>query len=126
MPRLTITIDDDQADLLNEKTGERGEYDSKSEAVRHFIDQYEEIEEHDRERQRAHDRELAELEREIRDLRTENERLRREKRMILEQREEHTDLVRAIERETTMEERRAQAGVFTRAKWWFTGMPDDE
>lgn len=78
-------IDDDQVDLLEERGGEA------------FHTPYESIEEREEERQREHDRELAELEREIRDLRTENERLRREKRTILEQREEHTDLVRYVE-----------------------------
>lgn len=59
-------------------------------------------------------------------LKQEAERLRREKRLILEQREEHTELVRAVSREQTREDRRAQAGVLTRAKWWLTGMPTDD
>jgi Arc/MetJ-type ribon-helix-helix transcriptional regulator len=37
MPRLTITISEDQSELLEELSGEAGEYDSKSEAVREFI-----------------------------------------------------------------------------------------
>jgi Arc/MetJ-type ribon-helix-helix transcriptional regulator len=37
MPRLTVTITDDQAELLEELSGEGGEYESKSAAVRDFI-----------------------------------------------------------------------------------------
>lgn len=59
-------------------------------------------------------------------LEQENERLRREKRLILEQREEHTELVRAVESERSLAERKASAGVLTRAKWWLVGMDDDE
>ena len=59
-------------------------------------------------------------------LQQEAERLRREKRLILEQREEHTELVRAVAREQSREDRRAQAGVLTRAKWWLVGMDDDD
>ena len=59
-------------------------------------------------------------------LQQEAERLRREKRLILEQREEHTELVRAVQNEQTLAERKASAGALTRAKWWLTGMPDDE
>jgi len=39
----------------------------------------------------------------------------------LEEREEHSQLVAAVERERTLEEERAQAGVVTRAKWWLFG-----
>ncbi|WP_245242843.1 hypothetical protein [Natronococcus sp. JC468] len=43
MPRLTITITDEQAELLEEKTGDGAEYEPKSEAVRHFITEYERL-----------------------------------------------------------------------------------
>lgn len=119
MPRLTITVTDEQATLLEEKTGDGGEYESKSEAVRTFIQEYERLSE------RVADLE-SEYEKRIADLERENERLRNEKQLILEQREEHTDLVRAIEREQSREDRRAQAGVLTRAKWWLVGMADEE
>lgn len=51
------------------------------------------------------------------------DRLEREKRMILEHREEHTELVESIQREESRQDRLARAGVLTRAKWWLTGMP---
>ena len=37
MPRLTVTITDGQAELLEELSGDGGEYESKSAAVRDFI-----------------------------------------------------------------------------------------
>ena len=51
-------------------------------------------------------------------LRNRIDRLEREKRMILEQREENTELVKYVE-----DERRFRhAGLLTRAKWWLRGM----
>jgi Arc/MetJ-type ribon-helix-helix transcriptional regulator len=45
MPRLTVTIKEEQSELLEELSGEDGEYDSKSEAVRNFIQRGETIQE---------------------------------------------------------------------------------
>jgi Arc/MetJ-type ribon-helix-helix transcriptional regulator len=61
---------------------------------------------------------VDELEREL-------ERAKRERRQVLEQREEHGELVRAVQEERTLEQRRAEAGMVTRAKWWAFGMPSD-
>lgn len=71
MPRFTVTVTDEQAALLEELSSHGGPYDSKSEAVRSFIQNGER---------------LMELERE-------NERLQRERRQLLEQREEHRELI---------------------------------
>ena len=86
MPRLTVTVTDEQAALLEERAGDGGEYESKSEAVREFITGYERLSER------------------IADLETENERLQREKRQVLDQRAEHTELVRAVEKDRTLTE----------------------
>jgi hypothetical protein len=59
------------------------------------------------------------------DLEQQVERLEREKRLILEEREEHSQLVRAVEQQRTLEEQRAQAGLATRAKWWLFGRDGD-
>jgi len=59
------------------------------------------------------------------DLEQQVERLQREKRLILEEREEHSQLVRAVEQQRTLEEQRAQAGLATRAKWWLFGRDED-
>lgn len=126
MPRLTITVTEEQSDLLDEKAGDDGEYESKSEAVRDFIQRYEDMDERERERKREHARELAELERRIKELETENARLHRERRQLLEQREENTELVKAVKEERSLAKRKAQAGLWTKTKWALFGMSDDE
>lgn len=99
MPRLTITLTDEQLELLEEKSGDSGEYESKSEAVRNLIDAGEQAEE------------------ELADLRTKVERLEREKRQILEQRQEHTDLVEYVEDELAYREQ----PLSVRLRWWLFG-----
>ena len=96
MPRFTVTVTDEQAALLEELSSDGGQYGSKSEAVRNFIQ--------DGER-------LAELERE-------NDRLHRERRQLLEQRSENKELRRYVEDE----QRYREASVFRRFKWWLRGM----
>jgi TolA-binding protein len=70
--------------------------------------------------------ELDECRERVADLEQRVERLEREKRLILEQREEHSQLVRAVEQERTLEQERAEAGLATRAKWWLFGRDGDE
>jgi len=60
------------------------------------------------------------------DLEQRVERLEREKRLLLEQREEHSQLVRAVEEQRTLEQERAQAGLATRARWWLFGRDEGE
>jgi Arc/MetJ-type ribon-helix-helix transcriptional regulator len=105
MARLTITVTDEQAALLEELSGDGGQYESKSAAVRDFIQTGERV---------------AELEREV-------ERLNRERRQLLEQREEHSELARYAEdqreQEQNARERRTKPA-WTRAWWWLTGEPE--
>lgn len=71
MPRLTVTIEEEQSELLEELSVEGGPYDSKSEAVRNFIqageDRHELREEVDRLRDRLESREdrIQELEEQL-------------------------------------------------------------
>ena len=105
MPRLTITITEDQADLLEELSSEDGRYESKSAAVRKFIQAGEKVSE----------------------LQQENERLHRERRQLLDQREERNELVRYAEGQREQDQRtreRRQQPVWTRAWWWLTGEPE--
>jgi Arc/MetJ-type ribon-helix-helix transcriptional regulator len=110
MPRLTITLEEEQAALIDEKTGDGGEYESKSEAVRELIRRGERVEE-----------EVADLEETIADLERQVERLQNEKATLLRNREEHTELVRYVEEERSYR----SAGIVTRAKWWLLGMSDE-
>ncbi|MFC4440442.1 MULTISPECIES: CopG family transcriptional regulator [Natrialbaceae] len=70
---------------------------------------------------------LAELRNEyesrITDLEQDVERLRNEKRTLINDREERTELVEYVEKEKSLSERKAQAGIVTRAKWFITRMP---
>lgn len=106
VPRLTITITDEQDALLNEKTGDCGKYESKSEAVRSFIQRGEEAT------------------RRIDALENENERLRRQLQARNAREDDVTELVEYVEQERTLRERREErrdAPAWTRAKWWLLG-----
>lgn len=63
---------------------------------------------------------------EVERLRTEVERLRREKRLILEHREENTELVNAVKEERSLAKRKAEAGLWTKTKWALFGMDSKE
>jgi len=109
MPRLTITVTDEQNELLAELSGDGGPYESKSEAVREFIDSGETTE----------------------DLRREVERLNRERRQLLEQREENQELVRFADEQRSVvraqreeERRRRQTNIVRRTWWKVAGEPD--
>lgn len=60
------------------------------------------------------------------ELKCENDRLRAEKRILISDREERTDLVEYVEghREDDRRDReRRQAPAWRRAKWWLIGEP---
>ena len=70
---------------------------------------------------------------EISDLETEVQRLNRERRQLLEQREENQELVKFAEEQRSLEHRRAdreerrlQANIVRRGWWWLTGEPTFE
>ncbi|RBI60045.1 hypothetical protein DMJ13_20425 [halophilic archaeon] len=72
------------------------------------------------------------LEQRSEELRTEIDRLKNEKRQILQQREEHTELVEYVEQEKSLVEKREQrrkereeAGIVTRLKWGLFGRSFD-
>jgi hypothetical protein len=109
MEQTTLRLPADLLEDLDEEAEEHGV--SRSEYVRDIL-----ASRHEHER-----------------LRTEVERLRNEKRTVLEQREEHQELVAFARTERELVERREQrerereaAGVMTRAKWWVFGRDVDE
>jgi len=107
--RTTVTLDDALAAHVDAQRASAD--DSDAAAVRRCIERSQELETC-RER-------VAELE-------TRAERLENEKRMILEQQEEHTELVRQVEQERSLAERKARAGLATRMRWAIFGMDDGE
>jgi len=121
MPRLTITITDDQSELLDDLTSEEGEYESKSAAVRSFIDEGESKHELQKEIDRLQDRlesredRIDELESQLR------------KRSEIEQRIE--DLPDKIRGEMSYQERRQRAldsaTPLERLRWRITGVPTE-
>lgn len=108
MGRTSVTLDDETEAILDDLAADDGPFDARSEAVRECIRAY------------------ADRTSRIEELETENERLQRERRQILEQREENTDLVTVVERQQSLQERKAQASIFTRIKWNILGMPSED
>jgi len=122
MPRLTVTIDDDQDELLEAVAGEDGEYESKSAAVRDFIQAGEERQELEAEIRRLRDR-----------LESRNERIdelesQLRKRSNIEDKIE--DLPDKIRDADSYSERRLQkldeASLSQRIVWRLTGVPVDD
>jgi chromosome segregation ATPase len=103
MKKVSVSVRGEHIDLLDER-----EEDSRSRALRAVLDEYEE------------------LHTECEELRTRCERLENEKQTLIEQREEHGELVRYVREERSAERRRREAGLVTRAKWWAFGMPTEE
>lgn len=71
-------------------------------------------------------REALDIRSEYADLQREVERLRDELRATNARQDDVGELVEYVEEERAIrehEQRRQQASVLTRAKWWFTGMP---
>jgi Arc/MetJ-type ribon-helix-helix transcriptional regulator len=128
MRRTTVSITDEQGELLDKSTADDGPYESVSEAVREFIHQYERAAKLEQANERIKQERIGEYEDRIADLERENERLQREHRQLLEQREEHQELVRHVEDERKERDHRREhrnAPVWRRAKWWMFGRSDD-
>lgn len=103
--RITVNFEEGDAEVVDEVHDEEG-VDSWSEAVRECVRRY------------------ADLHAECEELRTENTRLKNEKRTILAEREEKQELVRYVEDEMTARERARSAPAWERAKWWLFGAED--
>lgn len=125
--RTSVSLNDELTSYIEETASSAGENNAEAirEVVRHArqleadVDDLEAVVAEREARIEALEAEVAELE-------TDVERLQNEKRQILQQREEHTELVRAVERERSIQERKAQAGLGQRAKWAIFGMDDEE
>ena len=106
MKPTTVTLRESDLSLLNELSGDSGAYESRSEAIRAIIDGHSEVNE----------------------LQTQVERLQREKRMILEQREENQELVLYAKEqrdEARTDKRRRQYNIVRLAWWAVAGEPAD-
>ena len=127
MEKISISLRDEQLQHVGER--EENENETRSEAVRTLVDRGMNAAEHE-EKLRGR---MEELERkkdeEIEQLRTEIDRLQRERRQILEQREENQELARfAKEQRSLVSEQRDRrnAPVWRRAKWWVLGRGQEQ
>lgn len=109
MEQITVRIPEHTLEELDHEAEAEGGVASRSEYIRQIIDQ------------RNDDEKAAELER----LRTQVERLQNEKQLILQEREEKSELVAYVEEERSAEQRWRQAGLGTKLKWRVFGMPED-
>lgn len=107
--RVTTTLDDEHAEYV-EKVREEENLDSDAAAVRECIDR---AREHADARQR-----VEECEQRVEELRDQlaaaNNRI-----------DATNEIVRYVESEKTLEEKRRSAGLATRTKWWLFGMDDE-
>ena len=112
MDPITLRLPTETLEEVDDEAEDRGL--SRAEYLREVV-----------ENRNEHVEKLSDYESELEELRTEVGRLHRERRQILEQREEHNELVAAVQSDQTLSERKAKAGVGTRLKWWMFGMDGD-
>lgn len=112
MPNLTVRADEALLSALDSEADARDI--SRAEYVRRLLSN-----------RHATDERIESLESELTECRTELERTQRAHRQLLDQREEHSSLVAAVERERSLEERWRRASWLTRRKWQLFGMNDE-
>ena len=120
MRNITIRLDEG---MISELESEADELDkARSEHIRDILATRNE-----------HGVKQDEYEDRIEDLGREITRLQNEKRTLIRDREERTELVEYVEQQRNLDQYRAkrermvdQAGMLTRWKWKFTGIPVDE
>lgn len=115
MQRVSVKLDEDMVKQLDSLANDQSV--TRSDVIRDTLDDGLNTDD---------DVEIQRLQERITDLETENQRLRREKRLVLEQREEHTELVNTVKEEQSLAKRKAEAGLWTKTKWALFGMNDDE
>lgn len=131
MDSITIRLQNETLTKIDDEAEQRDL--SKSEVIRAWFAERdklqrecEQLQSEYAELQAECDRLRDEYEEQIEELEREIERTHREKRLVLEQREEHTELVNTVKEEQSLAKRKANAGVLTRAKWWLVGMDGEE
>jgi len=115
--RTSVSLPDELASYVGEVASSAGENNAEAirEALRHARHQEEHIGDLEAEQERLQDR--------IDELETELDRVKNEKQLLLEEREEKNELVKYVEQERTVEQRWREATLTTRLKWRVFGMP---
>lgn len=127
MDQITLRLDEELLEAVEDEADEHGR--SRSEHIRAILDERHDAETVDVASLQVAAREHCALQRELDECRRDRERLRNEKRNIINQREEHGELVEFVEQEKTLQERReerASSNVLRRFKWWLTGAPIED
>jgi len=117
--RTSVSLNEELSSFVDEEFSQDGESDAQ--AIREAVTFAHQAQKDLHELEQTVEEQREEIER----LRADVGRLQNEKQQILSQREEHTELVRAVEKEQTLAERKAKAGLLTRMKWTLTGMPTE-
>jgi len=113
MEQITLRVPADTLAALDDDADEHGV--SRSEYIRDVL-----------ESRHEHTENTDELRERVDELETELERVREEKRLILQEREEKKELARYAETEREREQQRREAPAWRRAKWWLVGAPSEE
>ena len=114
MKRLTVSLEQEQIDRLDDLQDEH-DIDSRSAALRQLFHEYEDIQ-----------KKYEELNNKYEHLDEELQRQKRERRQILDERDEKRELARYVEDERTTQQRWREASLATRLKWKITGMPSED
>lgn len=114
MKRITPQVNPEHVEFIEQVQDEEEGDISDAEAVRRIFD-----------RAMQYEAKVEDLESELEQTEARVEELRSKLVATSEKVEASNELVRVVEEEQSLQMRRAQAGVLTRAKWWFTGMPED-
>lgn len=116
MQQITVRLDEDTIESLEDEANERGE--SRSEYLRDVIASRHEVDELRTEVENMR----GEHEQEVKQLQAKVDDLQRQLMSANQRIDDVNELKEYIESEKSLSERKAKAGVLTRAKWWFTGM----
>lgn len=115
MKRITPQVKPEHIEFIEQVQDEIDGEISDAEAVRRIFD-----------RAMQYETEMERLESELKQTEARVKELRSKLVATSGKIEASNELVRVVEEEQSLQTRQAQAGVFTRAKWWLTGMPKED
>jgi len=113
MKKVSVSLEDDHIATIDDRE-DRDDISSRSEALRSLLDELEALRE-----------EYDDLRVDYDELEKRCTRLEREKLLILEQREETTELVKYVKDERTAEQKWREASIGKRIKWRLFGMDSE-
>ena len=118
--RRTVGFEDRHKRIVEDVVDEH-DLDSFAEGVRAVIEQRDELQEDVDDLQET----VADLEDELEHARARRDEMRDRLAAVQDRQEDVQELVEYVEQERTLQERKAQAGLMTRARWWLVGMDED-